>query len=98
VKLSDGIIQKVIASQLNKASKTIDDKINAFNKMIDTEGPYTFDFPIFGKKADLNLTMTKAPGVNGDLIKLNFNGLFDTPQGEKPRTLLPSHDEFPEIH
>ena len=46
------------------------------------ESDYTFDITPLGKKMPLNMTMTNEPIIKPDshLIKLNFDGLFDSPQ------------------
>jgi hypothetical protein len=53
--------------------------------MIADEAPYTFVVPVHGKDMNLNLTMTKAPQMEGsnDLVEVFFNGLFDMPQSSK---------------
>jgi hypothetical protein len=77
VKLSSGVINRIIKDMLPKVSAVVDTEINAFNKMIANEGPYTFDVPLLGASFPLNLTMTSAPSISGDLIQMNFDGLFD---------------------
>lgn len=46
------------------------------NKMAANEGPYTFDVNALGHDLSLNMTMTTAPEVGGDLTKLYFDGTF----------------------
>jgi len=59
-------------------------KVIKINQMIANEGPYDFEFPIYGNKLNLNLTMTTAPRtkVNYDLIELFFDGQFVLPEAE----------------
>lgn len=82
VKLSSGIINKIIKDQLPKVSAVVDTEIEAINKMIANEGPYTFDvsLPGLGASFPMNLTMTSAPNVTDNIIKVNFDGLFDAPE------------------
>ena len=47
------------------------------DEMLAQEGPYTFDVPIFGKTYPLNLTLSSAPQIGGDLINIYFDGLFN---------------------
>lgn len=45
--------------------------------MLSQEGPYTFDVNLLGKNYPLNLTMTAAPKIGGNLIQLYMDGMFD---------------------
>lgn len=78
VKLSHNIIEKVIDSYLKKIQSTVDKLINEINLKVANEQAYDFDITIF-ENALLNMTMTKAPEINSNLIKLNFDGLFNSP-------------------
>jgi hypothetical protein len=82
IKLSHKIIEKVIDNQLKNVGKMVDSSIDAFNKKIMNESDYTFDITPLGKTMPLNMTMTNEPIIKPDshLIKLNFDGLFDSPQ------------------
>lgn len=77
VKQSNHIINKIITENLPKVSTAIDAEVEKIDEMLAQEGPYTFDMPIFGKTYPLNLTLTSAPKIGGDLIEINFDGLFD---------------------
>lgn len=77
VKLSSGVINRVIKDMLPKVSAVVDTEVTAFNKMVANEGPYTFDVPLLGASFPLNLTMSSAPKFGDDLLQMNFDGLFD---------------------
>lgn len=80
VKLSSGVINRIIKDMLPKVSAAIDTEITKINAMLANEGPYDFDMPLLGANFPLNLTMTSAPSISGDLIKVNFDGLFNDPK------------------
>lgn len=79
VKLSSGIINKIVKDMLPQVSAAVDTEITAFNKVIASEAPYTFDVPLLGKNFPLNLTMSAAPAFSGNLIQINFDGTFHDP-------------------
>ena len=74
-------IEKIIDKQLKNVGKLVDQSVNALNQKIMNESSYTFDITPFGKQMPLNMTMTNEPIIKPDsnLIKLNFDGLFDSP-------------------
>jgi hypothetical protein len=92
------MIKKKIAPAITGAINT---EINDINAMVAQEKPYTFDVNLFNLGAPLNLTMTMAPSIMKDssLIKLNFDGLFDKPEGSNSlyHFEMESHDYFPDI-
>ena len=110
VKHSQQVITKVIQDLLPHVSSLIDSKVEAFNKMLAQEGPYSFAMPMFGSKYDLNLTMTTAPEVKEDsnLVKLFFDGLYMPPHSDEilsvtrpsayPPRIAHSHSEQFWIH
>ena len=77
VKLSSGVINRIIQDMLPKVSSAVDAEVTKINDMLANEGPYTFDVPLLGANFPLNLTMTSAPSVSNDLIQVNFDGLFN---------------------
>jgi hypothetical protein len=77
VKQSSSIINKIIDLQLPRLSSFIDAKVSDINEMIAQESDYTFSVPIFGKNYPLNLTMTAAPKIGGELIQFYMDGQFD---------------------
>ena len=77
VKQSSSIINKIIDENLPKVSTAIDAEVEKIDEMLAQEGPYTFDVPIFGKTYPLNLTLSSAPQIGGDLINIYFDGLFN---------------------
>jgi len=68
VKLSSGIINKVVKAMLPKVSAVVDTQVVAINKMMSNAGPYTFDVPLLGASFPLNLTLTSAPSVSGNIV------------------------------
>jgi hypothetical protein len=83
VKLSSGIINKVIAGMLPKISKTIDQKFIDFNTMLTAETPTTFVLELSEDlELPLNLTMSSAPTVKDQFIDLVMDGRFVQPSGE----------------
>jgi hypothetical protein len=77
VKESEGIINKIIKDMLPKIGKAIDQKVVQFDQFVAAATPYTFDVPLFGQNAELNLTMPTSPKIGNDLIEVFFDGLFD---------------------
>jgi hypothetical protein len=80
VKLSSSVINLIIKDMLPKISSVVDEEVTKLNKMVANEGGYDFDVSILGDKFPLNLTMTAAPRLTGDLIEINFDGLFHDPE------------------
>ena len=68
VKQSSSVINKVIKDQLPKVSALIDTSVEKLDEVLAQEGPYTFNVPLLGQQYPLNLTMTSAPRIGGDLI------------------------------
>jgi len=89
VKLSSGVINKIIQGLLPKVSAAVDTEVAALNAMLANEGPYTFDVSLLGANFPLNLTLTSAPSVSKDLIQVNFDGLFHDAQNAT------THQDFP---
>lgn len=76
VQMSQKLITKMVLSEMPKISKMIDQKVLAFNNLVQKEGPYSFVMPLY-KQASINLTMTEAPDLRTqDLIKFYFDGLI----------------------
>lgn len=89
VKLSSGIINKIIQDMLPKVSAAVDAEVTKINAMLANEGPYTFDVPLFGANYPLNLTMTSAPSIHDNLIQVNFDGLFNEVENATVHKVFP---------
>jgi len=98
VKLSSGVINRIIQDMLPKVSSAVDAEVTKINDMLANEGPYTFDVPLLGANFPLNLTMTSAPSVSNDLIQVNFDGLFNEAENATVHKSFPieKNAEFPE--
>jgi len=98
VKLSSGIINKIIKDSLPKVSAAVDAEVTKINAMLANEGPYDFDVPVLGKNYPLNLTMTSAPAISGNVVQVNFDGLFHQPENATGPAGFPIEDnaEWPE--
>jgi hypothetical protein len=97
VEKSSSIINKVIQDQLPKISSVIDAEVEKINQMLAQEGPYTFDVSLLGHDYPLNLTMTTAPQIGGDLIQMYMDGLFHpAANGSDPGYPLEVNSEWPE--
>lgn len=82
VRVSRPLIDRAIKNSLIPIiENTITTEILKINKMIANEGPYDFEYPVYGNKLHLNLTMTTAPRIKykKDLIELFFDGQFNLP-------------------
>jgi hypothetical protein len=77
VKESSAVINDIIKKMLPKVSSAVDAEVEKINQMIAKEGPYDFDVSILGNTYPLNLTMTSAPFIGGDLIQFYMDGQFD---------------------
>ena len=89
VKLSSGIINKIIQDMLPKVSAVVDAEVTKINAMLANECPYTFDVPLFGANYPLNLTMTSAPSIHDNLIQVNFDGLFNEAENATVHKVFP---------
>lgn len=96
VQLCKPIITKVINDQLPMIGQAIDKEIQILNQKVANETAYTFDLDVLGKNYPLNMTMTKAPEVDGEIIRLNFDGLFNQPENYAGYK-MDSHGYFPQI-
>lgn len=86
VKKLSSTINAIIKDFLPMVGKAVDSQIQKLNEMVTNEGPYTFVVNTLGKEFPLNLTMTAAPQVGGDLIQVYFDGLFDLPENTTSNT------------
>lgn len=86
VKKLGSTVNAIIKDLLPMVGKAVDAQIEKLNEMVTNEGPYTFVVNTLGKEFPLNLTMTAAPHVGGDLIQVYFDGLFDLPENVTSNT------------
>lgn len=96
VELNKPIITMIIQGMMPKLAAVIDSEIQKLNQKVASETAYTFDINILGKQYPLNMTMTKAPEVDGEVVRLNFDGLFNQPENNAGFK-MDSHGYFPHI-
>lgn len=73
----------------------IDQEIATLNDKVAKETASTWELNVLGQSYPLNMTMTKAPEVDGEIVKLNFDGLFDEPANQYGFK-MDSHGYFPD--
>jgi hypothetical protein len=96
VRWSHSIVAKIINGQIGAIGTLIDNEIQILNKKVTDETAQSFEVNLLGKSYPLNMTMTKAPEVDGDIVKINFDGLFDEPANYHGFA-MDSHDYFPDV-
>jgi hypothetical protein len=104
VKQCESIINQVVIDLLPSLGYFIDGKIQQFDDWMAKSNATTYDVPYMGHDYGINLTFTAAPKIGDDLIRVNFDGVFDSivaplsPAKKFPRTPKTYRPRLPHAH